>query len=96
MPTFVTTIRFTEQGIKEVGQTTQRATAFGAVAQQIGASILHQFWTTGEYDGLIVFEAPDDETATALTLRLAAQGYVRTTTCRAFTAAEMTKVLAGL
>jgi len=96
MPTFVTTIRFTEQGIKEVGQTTQRAAAFGAVAQQNGASILHQFWTTGEYDGLIVFEAPDDEAATALTLRLAAQGYVRTTTCRAFTAAEMTKVLAGL
>jgi uncharacterized protein with GYD domain len=96
MPTFVTTIRFTEQGVKEVGQTTQRATAFGAAARQIGANVLHQFWTTGEFDGLIVFDAPDDETATTLTLRLAAQGYVRTTTCRAFTAAEMTKVLAGV
>lgn len=96
MPTFATTIQFTEHGIKEISQTTKRAAAFEAAAQQVGAKILHQYWTTGDYDGLIVFEAGSEEVATTLMLRLGALGFVRTKTCRAYTAAEMSKVLAGV
>ena len=52
------------------------------------------FWMMGAFDGLLVFEAPDDETATALMLQIGAQGNVHTQTARAFTAAEMEKILA--
>jgi uncharacterized protein with GYD domain len=47
----------------------------------------------GKYDGLVIFEAPDDETATALMLQLGSQGNVQTTTTRAFSAAEMDGML---
>lgn len=47
----------------------------------------------GYFDGVIIFEAADDETATAAMLHLSGQGYVHTTTARAFEAAEMGKVV---
>jgi uncharacterized protein with GYD domain len=50
----------------------------------------------GAYDGLLIFDAPDDETATALMLKVGSLGNVQTTTARAFSAAEMDKVLAKL
>jgi uncharacterized protein with GYD domain len=47
----------------------------------------------GDHDGVLIFEAPDDETATTLLLHLGSLGNVHTTTVRAFTAAEMDKLL---
>lgn len=94
MATFITTIQFTEQGVKHIDQTTKRAAAFEALAKKMGATVTHLFWTIGNYDGLIIFEA-DDETATTLMMRLGAEGNVRTKTVRAFTAAAVEKMLAA-
>jgi uncharacterized protein with GYD domain len=46
----------------------------------------------GYFDGVIIFDAPDDETATAAMLHLGGQGYVHTTTGRAFQADEIGKI----
>ena len=94
MATFITTIKFTQQGIKDIGQTTKRAAALEAAAKKFGARVKDSYWTLGDHDGVLIFEAPDDETAVALLLHLGALGNVHTTTCRAFTAAEMDKILA--
>jgi uncharacterized protein with GYD domain len=48
----------------------------------------------GEYDFIIVAEAPDDETAAALVLRVAAAGNVRSKTMRAFDADQMSDIIA--
>ncbi len=94
MATFVTTIRFTEQGIKAIAETTKRAAALKAAAKKFGVKVTNIYWTLGAYDGLLIFEAPDDETATGLLLHLSALGNVQTTTVRAFSAAEMDTILA--
>ena len=94
MATFISTIKFTEQGIKAIGETTKRAALLKAAAKKMGAKVTNIYWTLGPYDGLLSFEAPDDETATALMLHLGSLGNVETTTTRAFNAAEMDKVLA--
>lgn len=96
MATFVTMIKFTEQGVKSIGETTRRSASFKALAKTMGVKVGEIYWTLGAYDGLAVFEAPDDETATALMLQLGSQGNVHTTTTRAFTAAEMDKVLSKM
>ena len=49
--------------------------------------------TLGAFDGVIVLEAPDEETATAALLHLGALGNTRTQTACAFDAAEMQKIL---
>ena len=65
MATFVSTIKFTEQGIKAIGETTKRAAAVKAAAKKMKVKVTDIYWTLGPFDGLLVFEAPDDETATA-------------------------------
>jgi uncharacterized protein with GYD domain len=51
-------------------------------------------WTIGEYDFIIVTEAPDDETAATLMLRVGAAGNVRSKTMRAFDADQMSDIIA--
>ena len=96
MATFISTIKFTEQGIKAIGETTKRAASLKATAKKMGVKVKDVYWTLGAYDGLLVLDAPDDETATALLLHLGSLGNLQTTTARAFNAAEMDKVLAKM
>ena len=93
MATFITTIHFTEQGIKAVRDTCGRAAAFKAAAKKMGVKVSGMYWTLGGFDGVIVFEAADEETATAAMLHLSSLGNIRTQTARAFDAAEMQKIL---
>ena len=51
------------------------------------------YWTLGPTDVVAICEAPDDETATVLSMSVAARGYVRTQTLRAFSAEEVKKIL---
>src|SRR5438093_765249 len=96
MATFITTFKFSEQGIKNISETTKRAAAVKAAAKKMGIKVNDVYWTLGAFDGLLIFEAPDDETATALLLNIGSHGNVQTTTAKAFTAAEMDKVLAKM
>ena len=63
------------------------------MAKQAGVTVKDMYWTIGAFDIVTICEAPDDETATALSLSIAARGYVRTQTLRAFSAADISKVL---
>jgi uncharacterized protein with GYD domain len=96
MATFITTMHFTEQGIKAARNTCDRAAAFKAAAEKLGVKVTGQYWTLGAFDGVIVLEAPDEETATAALLHLGALGNIRSQTARAYDAAEMQKILSRL
>jgi uncharacterized protein with GYD domain len=93
MATYVTLIKFTEQGAKKFKDTGKRAAEFKASAKKLGIEVKEQYWCLGAYDGVLVFDAPDDETATAGLLTLSSQDNVTTQTLRAFTATEMVKIL---
>jgi uncharacterized protein with GYD domain len=96
MAKFISTLKFTQKGIEAVADTAKRAASFKAAAKKLGAKVTDIYWTLGPFDGLIIFEAPDDETATAVMLQSAAKGMVQTSTARAFDAAEMEKILGKL
>ncbi len=93
MATFITTIKFTDKGVQGIQESPKRAAAFKAAAKKMGVKISGLFWTLGSFDGVIIFDAPDDKTATAAMLSLASQGNVQTTTARAFDAGEIEKVI---
>ncbi len=93
MASYLTLIKFTERGIQEIKDTCKRAAEFKAHASKHGVQVKEQYWTLGRFDGLIVFEAPDDETATAAMLSLSSRQYVTTQTLRSFNAAEMAKMV---
>ena len=93
MSRFVATIRFTDQGIKSIQETTRRAASFKAAAKKMGVKILDIYWCLGPFDGLLLFDAPDSQTATSAMLYLAAQGNVTTQTAEIFSAAGVEKIL---
>ena len=94
MATYVNLMKFTDQGMRTVRDTVARAEQYWATIEEAGGHVVQQVWTTGEYDVVTMFEAPDDETAAALALKGNALGNVRMTTTRAFTADEVQKILA--
>ena len=94
MVRYLALFQFTEHGIKNVSETINRAEAFQKAAQKVGASVKAQFWTVGAYDGALVLEAPDEQTAAALFTKLGSLGNVRTQSLRAFDRTEMESILA--
>ena len=93
MPTYVSLINWTEQGIRNFRETVDRSEAAQELMSQFGAQLRETYWTVGPYDVVVVADAPDDEAATAFVLALGAQGNVRTTTMRAFSADEMRGII---
>ena len=93
MVTYVTLFHWTEQGLSKIQDTLKRAEDFSAVAEKAGARVKAQYWTVGEYDGIVILEAPDDSTAVGLIAKVAKLGNIRTQTLRAFDSAEMRGVL---
>jgi len=61
MATFISTIKFTEKGIQNIQDSPKRADAFKAAAKKMGVKVKDIFWTLGYFDGIVVFDAPDDE-----------------------------------
>jgi uncharacterized protein with GYD domain len=93
MATYVLLASFTDQGIRNIKDTTKRAEAFREQAKKFGATVKDLYWTLGQYDIVTVLEAPDAATVTALGLSIGALGNVRTQTLPAFSAAEMGTIL---
>ena len=81
------------KGSGKVRDLPKRAAAFKGMAKKCGATVKDVFWTLGEYDIVIVLEAPDDVSITALGLSSGALGNIRTKTLRAFTQADMKTIL---
>lgn len=94
MTRFMSLLTFTDQGIRDVKQSIQRADGFRKAVDAAGGKVISQYWLVGEADGCVVFEAPDDQVASALLLSLGQQGNVRTRTLRVYDAQEFARIVA--
>jgi uncharacterized protein with GYD domain len=96
MPMYVTLIRYTEQGIKTFKDLPSRLEETRKAGEAAGAKLVAFYLTMGQYDAMVVSEAPDDETVATLALAAGGRGNVRTETLRAFTEDEAKKLAAAL
>jgi uncharacterized protein with GYD domain len=96
MVTYIGLLSFTEKGVQNIKQTTQRAAAAKEAGKRLGVNMKEIYWTLGQHDIVCVLEADDEQSLTAFELAVAQQGNVRSQTLRAFNAAEMDKILAKL
>lgn len=93
MPTYVTLIKWTDQGVRNTKDTVQRARAFRGDVERRGGKLVSIYWTQGRYDIVATVEAPDDQTAMAALLAVGGLGNVRTETLHAFNETEMESIL---
>ncbi len=96
MPTYISLVSLTEQGIKEVKNAPERLQAFDIAAREVGGKLIGFYLVMGQYDYIVITEAPDDQTAARLILGTIAQGSVRTQTMRAFPRDELENIAKGL
>lgn len=93
MVTYVSLIKWTEQGVKTTKDTIKRAEAAAEAAEKLGGHLTTILWTQGAYDLVTITDFPDEESAQVFLLSLAASGNIRTQTLRAFSASDMKRVI---
>jgi uncharacterized protein with GYD domain len=91
MATFVTLYKYTEQGLKTIKDGPKRLEAAKKAMGSAGLTLKEAFWQ-GEYDFMAIVEG-DEIAGTAFNLNILKQGNLQSHTMRAFTLAEMTKIL---
>jgi len=96
MPTYVTLAKWTEQGIRDVKDAPKRVEAFEKAVTSAGGKLKELYMLMGEYDLLVITEAPNDEVVAKLTLATGMLGNVRTVTSRAFARDETVKIIQSL
>jgi uncharacterized protein with GYD domain len=89
---YIILFRWTDQGIRNVKDTTRRVDEAKNQAEKLGGK-LTLYWTLGEYDTIGILEAPNDEAVMTFGLEVGSLGNVRTTTLKAFTEEEIAEVL---
>lgn len=92
MPHYVALLDWTEQGIRNVKETIKRAENAKAMARKLGGK-LDVWYTLGEHDIVSLIEMPNDEAYNKLALWLGIQGNIRTTSLKAWTQDEMSKLI---
>ena len=96
MATYILLLRFTQKGIENIKESPARHDASVQAFQAMGAELKEMYLVAGQYDVVIVAEAPDDETIAKCALNLGSKGAVSTETLRAFTEDEYRKIIAAL
>jgi uncharacterized protein with GYD domain len=96
MPTFILSLNWTDQGIRNIKDAQKRAQAARDLARKVGVEIKEIYLTTGASDLLLILEAPDGNNVTKFALSMGSQGNVRTATARAWREAELQKLISEL
>ena len=96
MLTFICSLGWTEQGIKAVKDSPKRAKSARALAKKLGVNIKQVYMTSGTDDLVVIVESESGDNVAKFALALSSQGNVRTRTVRAWTEAEMGKLISEL
>lgn len=96
MPTYITLLRYTREGIENMKESPERLEQANEVTRSMGGEPIAFYLTMGHYDAVYVFEAPDDAAAARGIITNAMAGAVRTETLRAFDEDEYREIVEQL
>jgi uncharacterized protein with GYD domain len=90
VPRYVTQFAYTPQAwAAQIKNPQDRREGFGALASKLGGRLVDAYITLGDYDGLVIFDAPDDTTAAAIAMATVSPGHIKAIkTTRALTVEE--------
>lgn len=95
MATFVSLLKFTHQGIRDVKDSPTRYEAFKSMAETLGVAVKGVYYTVGHYDIVVITEGTD-EAVTAALLKVGSAGNVRSETLRAYSLDEIKKIMESM
>ena len=74
MPSYLMLTKLTAQGVQTLKANPARLREVNRDVEELGAKVLHQWATIGEYDFVNIVEAPDAATIAKVSLALGARG----------------------
>ncbi len=74
MPTYLMLTTLTPEGVQTVKNNPQRIKEVNREIEQLGAKVVAQWATLGQFDFINVVEAPDDATIARVSMELGSRG----------------------
>jgi uncharacterized protein with GYD domain len=96
MPTYISLLKWTDQGMRAIKDSPQRVDAAKRAFSAAGGRMTDFYLVLGDFDVVNVGEFPNDEAYLTTLLEVASRGAVRTTTLKAFTEDEYRRVIAAI
>jgi len=96
LATYITLLKYTDQGLKMIKEAPTRLEKAKQLARSMGAEIKSFYLVQGRYDAVVLSDAPSDEVVAKFSLAIGALGNVHTETLRAFTEEEYRRIVSAL
>ena len=96
MPHYISLMRWTSQGVMGLPAWRERVEEGERTIEEAGGRLIGVYVTLGRYDVVEIFEAPDDETAMEILMKLQRHGAEQTETLRAFTREQAEEIVRRL
>jgi uncharacterized protein with GYD domain len=96
MATYLSLFNWTDQGIRSVKESPRRLESTKKALKKMGGELKAFYMLQGQYDGVLVFDVPDEAALTKFLLTIGSAGNVRTTTLRAFNEVDFLKHIGAL
>lgn len=93
MATFILLSKLSTQGVQTLKSNPDRLREVNKDVEELGAKILHQWATLGEWDFVNIVEAPDAQTIARVSVSLGARGSTKIVTLPALTIDELLSAL---
>jgi uncharacterized protein with GYD domain len=93
VPTYLMLTTLTEKGTQTLNANPARLREVNRDVEELGAKVLHQWATLGEFDFVNVVEAPDTATIAKVSVALGARGSTRIQTLSALTIDEFVQTI---
>jgi uncharacterized protein with GYD domain len=79
MPLYMSQFAYTSEAWAALTQNPEdRSEAIRGLAQTMGGQLVSYYNSFGEYDGVVIFEAPDEGTAAAILMAAITPGHLKT------------------
>lgn len=96
MPTYITLLRFTQQGIEKIKESPARLERARAAIKAAGGEMKAFYLTIGQYDAVVISDAASDDAYATTLLAIGSAGAVRSETLRAFPEGEYRKIIGAV
>ena len=93
MPTYVMLTNLTADGIRTLKNNPGRVAEVNREVEQIGAKVLAQYATLGQYDFVTIIEAPDEKTMAKVSVELGSRGTMSSQTLTALRSDQLAEAL---
>lgn len=93
MPTYVMLTNLTSEGVKTIRNNPSRISEVNHEVEALGAKVVAQYTTLGQFDFITVIEAPSEEVMAKVSIEMGSRGTMKSQTLTALSAERLAEVL---